>query len=247
MSAQALPLEPKPLSQVERVVDTFVAPSKTFKDVLRSTSWWLPYLLIVIGSYVLTFGIDQKVTWPVLVQNEIHANPKSEERYTEAPPAQKAAMEKVMQYSFKGGFYGAPVTNLAALALIALILWPTINFVFAGRATYTQVLAVSSYSLLPGLLKSILAVVLLYVGNRAENFTTEDMVGSSFGSYIESPGALKTFASGFDVFTVWTLVLLAIGLPIVARTKKSSGYLAAFGWWALILLIRTGVAAATAR
>ena len=35
------------LSQVERVVDTFVAPSKTFTDILRSTSWWLPFLLLV--------------------------------------------------------------------------------------------------------------------------------------------------------------------------------------------------------
>ena len=33
------------LSQVERVVDTFVAPTKTFKDILRDSSWWLPYLL----------------------------------------------------------------------------------------------------------------------------------------------------------------------------------------------------------
>ena len=38
----------KPLSQVERVVDTFVAPTATFTDILRSTSWWLPFLLLVL-------------------------------------------------------------------------------------------------------------------------------------------------------------------------------------------------------
>jgi hypothetical protein len=35
------------LSQVERVVDTFVASSKTFTDILRSTSWWLPFRSLV--------------------------------------------------------------------------------------------------------------------------------------------------------------------------------------------------------
>ena len=35
----------KPLSQAERVVDTFIAPSKTFTDILRSSSWWLPWLI----------------------------------------------------------------------------------------------------------------------------------------------------------------------------------------------------------
>ena len=28
------------LSEVERVVDTFVAPSKTFADIGRSSKWW---------------------------------------------------------------------------------------------------------------------------------------------------------------------------------------------------------------
>ena len=37
-----------PLSQMERVIDTFVAPSKTFHDILRSASWWLPWLLGVL-------------------------------------------------------------------------------------------------------------------------------------------------------------------------------------------------------
>ena len=41
----AVPVSAEPaagLSQVERVVDTFIAPSKTITDILRSTSWWLP-------------------------------------------------------------------------------------------------------------------------------------------------------------------------------------------------------------
>ena len=40
------------LSQVERVVDTFVAPSKTFADILRSTSWWLPFLIQIGRAHV---------------------------------------------------------------------------------------------------------------------------------------------------------------------------------------------------
>ena len=39
------------LSQIERVVDTFVAPKKTFTDILRSTSWWLPFLLLVLVTW----------------------------------------------------------------------------------------------------------------------------------------------------------------------------------------------------
>ena len=41
---------PRGLSQMERVVNTFVAPTATFKDILRSTSWWLPFVLMVVSS-----------------------------------------------------------------------------------------------------------------------------------------------------------------------------------------------------
>ena len=41
---------PRGLSQMERVVNTFVAPTATFKDILRSTSWWLPFVLMAVSS-----------------------------------------------------------------------------------------------------------------------------------------------------------------------------------------------------
>ena len=63
MTDQVLPAEVQPLSQVERVVDTFIAPTKTFTDILRSTSWWLPFVIGTVVAYALTFGIGQKVTW----------------------------------------------------------------------------------------------------------------------------------------------------------------------------------------
>src|ERR1700677_1450095 len=49
------------LSQVERVVDTFIAPTKTFTDILRSTTWWLPFLLAVLVTLAVAFAIDKQV------------------------------------------------------------------------------------------------------------------------------------------------------------------------------------------
>jgi len=51
------------LSQAERVLNTFVAPAATFKDILRSASWWLPFVLISLATLVVTAAIQQKVGW----------------------------------------------------------------------------------------------------------------------------------------------------------------------------------------
>ena len=245
MLEMVLTQESATLSQPTRVVDTVVAPSRTFNDLLRSTSCWLPFLLIILCGYLLTAAIQGKVGWSQLVDNEIRTNPKLEQRLADMNPEQVAAQHKAMQYSLMGTFYAVPVFDLTAFALMAVILWPTINFAFAGSATYGRVLAVTVFAAIPGAIKALLAAVLLYAGRSPESFTTDSMLGSNLGYYIESAGPLKTLLTSFDLFSIWTAVLLSLGLAIVARTKKSSGYIAVFGWWALITLVRTGMAAVT--
>jgi Yip1 domain len=43
----------KPITQVERLVHTFVAPSATFTDIRRSADWFWPCLLLAIASAAL--------------------------------------------------------------------------------------------------------------------------------------------------------------------------------------------------
>ncbi len=181
------------LSQVQRVVDTIVAPSETFSDIPRSTSWWLPFVLAVIAAYILTAAIQQKVGWSQLVDNQMRSNPKAEERLAQLTPEQLAKQHRITENITRGAFYAVPVVDLASFAFMAVFLWPTINFVFGGSATYGQVLAVTVFASIPGAIKALLAAILLYAGRSAEEFTADDMLGSNIGYYIPSPGALKTF------------------------------------------------------
>jgi hypothetical protein len=56
--------------------------------------------------------------------------------------------------------------------------------------------------------------------------------------------ALYSLASSIDLITIWTLVLVGIGTALVAGVKRSSGYIASFGWWAVVVLVGAGLAAA---
>jgi len=242
MPDEALVVEGKPLSQGERVIDTFVAPSKTFTDILRSASWWLPYLLLVLSTWVLAFALQQKVGWSQLADNEVRLNPKAQAKMADLSPEQVAMQHRFTQGIMQGTMFGAPVTNLFFLAVFAIVLWPTMNFVFGGSATFGRTMAVCAYAALPGIFKSLLAAVLLYAGRSPDTFTMETMLGSNPGYYLSEPGPLKSILESFDVFTLWTMVLLSIGMAIAARTKRNAGYYAVFGWFALILLIRTAAA-----
>ena len=92
-TSPAVPLSDRPapgLGQVERVVDTFIAPSKTFADVLRSSSWWLPFLLMVLSTTALNFVIDRQVGFDRVYANQMASSPRQSEQMDSLEPAQKA-------------------------------------------------------------------------------------------------------------------------------------------------------------
>ena len=39
------------------------------------------------------------------------------------------------------------------------------------------------------------------------------------------------------------MVLMGMGMATVAGVKRGSGYIAVFGWWAIVVLLGVGVAA----
>ena len=232
------------LSQWQRVVYTFTAPSKTFADIKRGNkSWWMPFLILILIGYIFFGAVTLKVGWGQVAENAIHMNPKSEEKMAQQPPEQRDMAMKITQYSMEGAFAASPILVLIFALVIAVALWGTINFVFGGKATFGGVLAVWMYAALPGIIKSLLGSVVLFAGAAPESFNLANFAPTSVGAFLnplETNAALYKLASSLDVTTIWYIALMGIGLAIVAGVKRSSGYIAAFGWWALIVLVGVG-------
>lgn len=236
------------LTQWQRVGNAFVAPAKTFEDIQRGNrSWWLPFLIAIVVSYVLFAAITLRIGWPQVAQNAIHFNPKSEARLAQAPDAQRAMTMNITQKFMEGIFLASPLLVLIVALIAASILAGTINFVFGGRAKLGSVFAVWFYATLPGAVKALLGAVTIFAGLAPDSFNLNNFAPTNVGAFLnplDTGAALYKLASGLDVTTIWSVALLSIGLATVAGVKRSSGYIAAFGWWALILLVSIGWAAA---
>ncbi len=236
-----------PLSEGQRVVDTFVAPSKTFSDLLRSSAWWGPLVILIVMSIVFSFAVQQKVGWEKVFENNIHQSPKQEERFAQMPPDQVSTAKSVSAKITAGISYAYWVLVLLFTAISALLVWATVNFGFGGKATYGQVYAVSMYAGLVINLKYILATIALFAGLAPDSFLMQNPVGTNIGFYLSSdaPRWLVALTTHIDVFEIWSLVLSVIGIAIVAKVKRGTAAIAVVGWWLLIVLILTGVAAAS--
>jgi hypothetical protein len=237
------------LSQWQRVVCAFTAPSKTFEDIKAGhTSWWLPFLLFVIVGTGLWSTVTYKVTWPQVQDNSVRMSAKTQAQLETLKPEQREAQKKVGVIIQQYLWLLAPVWVLVLNLIAAGILIGTINFGFGGKAKFGQVLAVAWFAGLPGLIKLLIGLIGLLAGVTPEAFLPQNPAGTNPGYFMAPPPETSTALWGLlvalDVITIWTLVLWSKGLAKVAGVKPSAGYIAVFGWWILSLLISAGFSAA---
>jgi Yip1 domain len=234
------------LSQTERVVDTFIAPTKTFKDILRSTSWWLPFVLLVVVSLGTSAVVEKQVGWGRVAENQIHQNPKQEEAMANLTPEQRASRMQLTAKVWRYLSYGSFAFILFFVALFSVIYWASFNFGLGAKTTFGQMFAMYMYASLPRLLTGLLTILTLLFGNNADSYDGRNPVGTNLAYYMPDAGpTLKAALSFFDVIGLWQLVLLVIGTAIVAKVSTGKAAAVVVGWWLLGLLVSVGLAAVT--
>ena len=237
------PVERPPLSQVERVVDTFVAPGKTFSDIRRNASWWLPWVLMAIASLALVTVVDKKLGMEKVVENQMALSPKQAEKLDQLPPDQRAAQIQTIVKFNRAIAYAYPVIAIIIVAIIAAVLLGTFNLGFGAHLTFNQCMAISMYASLPGIIKALIAMLAISVGG-GEGFTFQNPVASNLGALVDpSSHFLYSIATSLDVFTIWVIFLTGLGYACMTKLKKGTCMAVVFGWWAVVVLVGAGFAA----
>jgi len=248
-AAPVLPMPtpaPEPrLSEGARIVNTFVAPSKTFADLRRSASWWAPFLLLSVLSLGLFYVIDQKIGYRKVVQNQIDQSPRASQRMEQLPADQR---EKAITQQAKGTryfLYGYPVIILLWNLMIAAILFGTFKLGAGADLKFKTAFAIVMYASLPLALKSILAMVSVGAGADPDSFSLQNPVATNPGYFLTQSSSpfLYSIATAVDVFMIWTLILTAIGFTF-GKVKRSTALAIVFGWYAVFALGGAAVGAA---
>jgi Yip1 domain len=238
--------EVAPLSEGQRLVNTFFAPSKTFSDLRRNASWWAPFLIIAIVSLSFVYVADRKVGFRKIAENQLRAQPKQADQVEQMPADQR---EKNMQQRTaltKGISYGFFGVTLIWYAIVAAMLLATLKFALSAEVKFKTLFALVLYSSLPGILKAILAIVSLLAGVAGDAFTFQNPIASNPGYFVDptTNPVLYGFLSSFDIFTFWTLALAAIGITCISKVKRGAAFAVVFGWFAVLVLIGVGFSAA---
>ena len=235
------------LSQMARMGDAFIAPTKTFEDIRRNASWWMPFIVTSLLGLVFAYTVLNKIGLPTLIDGVVHQSSALEDRMANGTPEEVASTRHGMEMQFKF-MYVAPVIFLVVALLVAGIFLGTANFVFGGRATYGQMVAVWFYGTLPLVLVSILTIITVFAGASGDSFNIRNTVGTNVGFYLmngDTPHWLVTLLSSVDVIAIWSALLLTLGISIVAGIKRGAAAMVVFGWWGIYVLMQTALAVFT--
>jgi len=246
MATDSLPSqEQAPLSEAQRLIDVFIAPSKTFTDLRINASWWAPFVISAIISVIFVIVVDQKIGFSKVWENQLRSQPKQAEKMEQMPADQRAKITEKQIAFTKTVSYSFSVLILVWYVIVASVLLTTLKFGLSAEVRFKTLLALVFYSSLPGLLKTLLAILSVVAGVSGDAFTFQNPVATNPGYFVDPATApvLSRFLTSFDIFTFWVLALAAIGITCITKVKKGTAFAVVFGWYFVVVLIGVGAAA----
>ena len=202
---------PAPKSLVARVIGIITSPRATYESVVAHPKWFGMLALCAVGLGVLIGGfLMTKVgqdAWLDAALNSPFSGQVSDQ--------QIQAMEKMAPYVGYGTVVYMLVLVPIFMVILSGILYAVFNAAMGGNATFKQVFTVVVHAGPIGLLSQLFTVPLNYFRGTMTSATTLAVLLPMLPD--------KSFAARLlgmiDLFLIWQLILLSIGLAVLYRRR----------------------------
>lgn len=217
-----------------------VSPGKTF-EALASRPSWLPALLLLVATAI---GLSAIVT-PKLDMRQVIRDTIEERgaNLSEAQIEQQVEMAETLKWA--GTFSQIVIQPLVYLIMAGVFL---IVFRLMGSdLDFKQSLSVSVHGMMPFAVATALTAPIVF---SREELSMQEVQNSRFlfsnlAAFApeEASKALTALLSSVDLFSIWALILLAIGFQIVGRVSKGTAFGVVLGLWTVAVAGKVALAA----
>ncbi len=237
MSEQPVTVEQpseEPMTFLDKAAGVFYEPSKVFQSIksggLKFADWFVPVLVMAIltsiSVYVVNSSPDLRYQTLQIMERSIEKNVSDGKMTAEQAKQAKKVMENnqgtFMEIGIAGAFFGVFI-----FFFILSSVWLVVGkFALKGVMNYTQAMGVVG-------LVNWISVVSLVVGIVLMVALSQLNAGLNLG-LLSSAGSLTKshlLLSKIDLFTIWSLVLISIGLGKLSDKKTSQAAVWVFGIW----------------
>lgn len=230
------------VSPFGRVIGVFFSPKATFEDIARKPSWILPILITTALSVISVTALNQRMDWRSYIVQQIEKSPRGEQLSAEQKQQQAETGAKfTVGIVYVSGF----LVPICFALFVGLVMWGAYNLLAGAGATFSQSFSIVAHSGLVGIITTPLFLLVLFL-RAPGTFDPDNPLATNLAVLLPEDSAkwLITLCKSIDVFTFWTLILIAIGFAAVnaRKLKGAKSFSIAFTVWAVYVVIRVGIA-----
>jgi len=227
------------LNPFSTLIGVMFRPHRTF-TLMREAErgyWWVVAVLAVLSVIVLVAAqipAYSKLSGGVAVSEAQSSNDSSNQ------PAQVQQAGGISNFlivsRLVGNLIGLGITYLIRATILYLL-----GLSFGGRATFKQIFRMAVWTTLPDVIRNFVgAAAVLATGNVPSRglsyiFSSTEYVGAS--------KILIAILEGIDVYLIWSLVLIAVGVAATYQLSRIKSWVVTLIYWIIGLLFTIGGAA----
>ena len=201
---------------MSHLINIFLEPGEVFAELKEKPTFWLPLLLTVVLTMVMTVAYFSRVDSDWFIDHSLSASGN------EMSAKEIADAKKVMPSAKVQGYIGAPIAAIGISLFMSLI---ALYYMLAGKITgvamsFRQGLSLTAWSGVPGLLGMIVALV--GVLTMTPQTPLESLMLTNVDPLlVQLPidHAWSSFVKSLNLLTLWTIFLAALGWRVWGKTS----------------------------
>lgn len=220
--------EAKGLGVFGRIIGIFTSPKEAFHDINKKPDWLIPFIILIAVVVVVQF-----VLMDIGVADQI-----AKMEASDMPEAQLEMARNQMQGPLKyAQFIVIPIMTLITWCVVSGIHLFFTNVVFGGETTFKKMFAVTSWSSLIGVVSTLLRMVMVMSKGTSHGVTTSLAILMPTPGLTETPSILFKLLAHLNIFTIWGLVLYAVGISAISRLDMNKSAAVVIINWLIWVLI----------
>ena len=227
------------ISAFGRIIGVLFSPKATFEDIARKPSWLLPVVISTLLGHRRHRDAESKNG---LARLHFAADREKVPKRPIFPPEQKERQIEMGAKITIAIVYAVGVLGSTLFALIvAAVMMLAYNLLVGAGASFAQSLAISAHTLMVGLVSTPVLLLILFLRPKGTT-DPENPMATNLAAFLPEDSAkwLMVLCKSLDIFTIWMLILLAIGFAAVnpRKLKGSKSYVVAFSVWGAMVLAK---------
>jgi hypothetical protein len=236
-------------NSISRIFGVLFGPKDTFAAIAQRPTWLAPVLLGVIIGLALITVFTNRVGWAVYMQHQNSTNAAMAQRLEQMSPEQRQqTLNLQVKIAEPVGFALAVVGPFLFTAFLAAIFLGLFNLVYGAGVGFKTSMAIVAYAFVPRMIYSLLGIFVIFLKDPTQ-VDLQNLIASNPGALMSTETArwMVVLATQFDVFTIWIIILLAMGYHAANPKKVSTGGAIAgiVGLWLFWVIVITGITALT--